>query len=240
MHRMSAMDDLGADHSPLDGFHAHHRWLRADRRLGAQRLQIGGVQLHRSRTGSAPFQHRGAQAGFGVGAGQLESLSPNWSLQTSWGHLTSPEQLEPTVNEDRVTASAIYTRPVGVAGWWSTTLAFGSKRELYGQTSNGWLIETALHPNPPWTLFARAESEQNNELPAAGEPVPAVPGPTTVVEVSKLSLGVIHDWIAAAHAKTAWAAFTISPSFRPALHAALWRGSARRDDICQAQGRLTA
>jgi hypothetical protein len=118
----------------------------------------------------------------------------NISLQTSWGRVVRPEQLEPTVNEDRFTAGAIYTRRLGDSGWWSTTLALGSKRKSYGQTLSGVLLESALHPTGPWTLFARVESEQDNELLAAGEPAMTVPHPTAAFGVSKISFGAIHDW----------------------------------------------
>ena len=46
-----------------------------------------------------------------------------WALQASYGRIHSPEQLEPDVNQDRVTASAMYD------GTWGDT-----GRESYGNT----------------------------------------------------------------------------------------------------------
>jgi hypothetical protein len=40
--------------------------------------------------------------------------SDDWSFQVSYGHLNSPEQLEPDVDQDRITASATYNRPFGM------------------------------------------------------------------------------------------------------------------------------
>ncbi len=200
MHRMSGMDNPEAPitHHWLDSTHITYGVITGGWVHGAVKLEVSAFK------GREPDQRR-----FDIESPRLDSGSvrvsfnpnENWSLQASWGRLISPEQLEPTVNEDRFTASAIYTRPVGVGGWWSTTAAFGSKQESYGQTLNGWLLETALHPSEPWTLFARAESEQNNELLASGAPAKAAPSPSKAYTVGKLSLGVIHDWSVAPHVK---------------------------------------
>jgi hypothetical protein len=140
----------------------------------------------------------------------------NWSLQVSWAHLASPEQLQPLENEDRWSASAIYAVPFGKDGWWSSTAAFGSKRLTdpdmpdNGRVLNAWLVETALKPTDPWTVFARAEGVQNEELLTSGQ----------VETVSKISLGAIHDWRVSPHIKMglgALYAFDFVPS---ALNAA--------------------
>src|SRR5688572_20520960 len=51
----------------------------------------------------------------------------NWSLQASWADVESPEQLEPEIDEKRVSASALYGRDLGCGRSWSATLDFGSK-----------------------------------------------------------------------------------------------------------------
>jgi hypothetical protein len=51
--------------------------------------------------------------------------TPELSMQVSWGHITSPEQLLPAVNENRLTASLSYTRPFNGDDVWATTLAWG-------------------------------------------------------------------------------------------------------------------
>ena len=48
-----------------------------------------------------------------------------------------------------------------------------------------------MKPSAPWTIFARAEWTQNNELTGLGH------GP--VYDVGKASVGAIHDWRVAKH-----------------------------------------
>jgi hypothetical protein len=199
MHRMSAMDSPEAPitHHWLDSTHITYGVVTAGLVDGAWKIEASSFR------GREPDQRR-----FNFEPPKLDSEAarvswnpgPNWSLQASWAHLTSPEQLNPLVNEDRLSASVIYTRAVGASGWWSTTAAYGSKRlsgepGVSGLTLNGWMLETAFKPNDPWTLFARAESVQNNELLSLRG------GATPVETVGKLSLGAIHDWRAASHVK---------------------------------------
>ena len=80
--------------------------------------------------GREPDQHR-----FDIEERRLDSYSARltWnpirelSLQVSAGHLHSPEQLSPEVDEDRITASATYTQPFGQNNLWSSTFAWGRK-----------------------------------------------------------------------------------------------------------------
>jgi len=115
----------------------------------------------------------------------------NLSLQTSWGYLKSPEQLDPAVNEKRVTASATYVKPLGEGSSLAATLAWGEKLLSDGTNLNGVMLETEYKPADLWTLFTRAEWEENDELLASGAKEP----------VGKLSLGVIKDWRIAEHWK---------------------------------------
>ncbi|HTT99145.1 MAG TPA: hypothetical protein VMF58_13935 [Rhizomicrobium sp.] len=115
----------------------------------------------------------------------------NWSLQTSWGYLKSPEQLEPLIDENRLTASATYVTPLGEGSSLAATLAWGEKMLSDGTNLNGVMLETEYKPADLWTVFARAEWEENNELIASG----------TKESVGKLSLGVIKDWRVAEHWK---------------------------------------
>jgi hypothetical protein len=122
------------------------------------------------------------------------SVNPtkNWALQTSWAALTAPNPLLPTVNPDTFSVSAIYTLPLGEAGWWSTTAAFNRvSGKLVSSPMNGWLLESAIS-NGAWTGFARAEQGDLRALTS-----PRVP----VQTVRKLTLGGIHDWSVREHMK---------------------------------------
>jgi hypothetical protein len=106
---------------------------------------------------------------------------PHWSLQLSWGHLNSPEELAPQINENRTTASATYVAAIG-GGDLAATLAWGLKQESDGTDLNGVLLE-AEYQIERWTVFARTEWEQNSELDALGR----------TRGIGELTLGAIHD-----------------------------------------------
>jgi hypothetical protein len=113
----------------------------------------------------------------------------NWSLQASWGYLKSPEQLHPDEHENRFTASATYVRPIA-KGSLAATLAFGLRRESESGDLHAILAEAEYKPCAAWTIFSRAEWQQNNEIDAAG----------LTRAVGALSLGAIRDWRVATHA----------------------------------------
>ncbi|TPW00961.1 MAG: hypothetical protein FD125_2844, partial [bacterium] len=115
--------------------------------------------------------------------------SPEWSLQASYADVTGPEQLEPDADETKLSASAIHTRRVGAEGWWSSTFAWGRKTNDHDESKDAWLAETAFTPDGAWTVFARAERIETDELvggPGGGH------GPLYVV--SKASVGAVRDW----------------------------------------------
>jgi hypothetical protein len=116
----------------------------------------------------------------------------NWSFQASYGYLKSPEALEPTHDQHRVTASAIYNMKLE-HGNWQTTFAWGRNTVSTGDSSNAFLLESAAS----WynhTLFARAERAGKNELFPAPGPLHDVP-----FDVGKFSLGYVYDIPVAEH-----------------------------------------
>ena len=185
MHRMSIMDSPEAPitHHWLDSTHIVFGVVTAG-------LVVGNVKVDGSRfNGREPDQRR-----YDIETGPLDSTalrlswnpSANLSLQASWAHLVSPEQLEPDENSTRWSASAIYTRRFGAANWWSTTLAWGRRSSEHDQL-DAFALESAVGL-ASWTLFARAERIETNELVRAG----GHHGP--VFTVGKASLGAIRDF----------------------------------------------
>jgi hypothetical protein len=186
MHRQSILDSPEAPitHHWLDSTHitegvvttgyVHDRWK---------------IEISRFR-GREPDQYRDD-----IEPGALDSTSarlswnptPEWALQGSWAYQVSPEQLEPLLNQNKLSASAIYTHQLAARSWWSTTIAWGRRRSSGEEALNAYLVESALKPTDRWTVFARAEHEQNNELIALS---PAQPAYT----VGKTSIGVIRDF----------------------------------------------
>lgn len=114
--------------------------------------------------------------------------TPAWALQGSYGRLDSPEQLEPEVDVRRATASASYHRG-GKRAQWQTTLAWGANAQDPGPTLHAVLLESAFVVRKAHTWFGRAETVAKNELFPEGDPQHG-----TIFQVTKLSLGYIHDW----------------------------------------------
>jgi hypothetical protein len=189
MHRASAMDDPAAPitHHWLDSTHVSFGVATAGMVLDDWKLEVSQF------TGREPDQHR-----FGFDHPRMDSTAArisfnpdeHWSLQASWGHLNSPEELEPQVDETRYTASGTYVTDIGEEGSLAATLAWGLKSLSSGERLNGLLAEAAYKPGDLWTLFSRAEWEENAEL---------VRG--RIVRAGDVSLGAIRDFRLADHWK---------------------------------------
>jgi hypothetical protein len=189
MHRASAVDDPAAPitHHWLDSTHVSFGVATAGVVLDDWKLEVSQF------TGREPDQHR-----FGFDHPRMDSTAArisfnpdeHWSLQASWGHLNSPEALEPQVDETRYTASGTYITDIGDEGSLAATLAWGLKSLSSGERLNGLLAEADYKPADLWTLFSRAEWEENAEL---------VPG--RIVRAGEVSLGAIRDFRLADHWK---------------------------------------
>ncbi len=190
MHRFSGVDNPEAPlgHHWLDSTHITYGvatlgWIR------------GGFKLEASSfTGREPDQNR-----TNIESPKMDSWSvratwnpaPDWSFQISHGHLHSPEQLEPEIDTDRTTASAIYNRPLQ-SGNWQTTFAWGRNARDPGATTDSFLLESAVTLGERHTFFGRAEQQENDELTGHGDN-----HGDEVVDVGKLSAGYIWDGVRA-------------------------------------------
>lgn len=188
MHRMAAMDSPEAPitHHWLDSTHivfgvATLGWVHDRVKLEAS-----------SFTGREPDQNR-----YDFDPPEFDSWSVRaswnpteyWSLQASYADVTGPEQLEPEENDRKLSVSVLQTRRLGAEGWWSTTLAWGRKINDHDESKDGWLLEGAISPDDRWTVFARAERIETDELlPGVGG------GHGELHTVAKASVGAVHDW----------------------------------------------
>jgi len=194
MHRVSGLDSPEAPitHHWLDSTHITFGVLTAGVVLDTVKLEASAFR------GREPDQFR-----YDIEAPKLDSYSAraSWnptrelSMQISWGHITSPEQLAPTVDENRLTASLSYTKLFNAGDVWATTLAWGRKYNSPGNTMDGYLAESELIFKNGITLFTRAERLQNDELLERGEVATAFVTPQPVFTVSKISAGGIYDFI---------------------------------------------
>jgi hypothetical protein len=207
MHRASGMDipDAPITHHWLDSTHITFGVVTAGFVRGDWKIEASQF------TGREPDQDR-----YDFDTPKFDSTAvrlswnpaANWSLQASWGYLKSPEQLEPDLNENRFTASATYVAPLGEDSSFAATLAWGMKKESDGTDLNGLLAEAEYKPADLWTIFARAEWEQNNELSATG----------AIEDASAITIGGIRDWRVAKHWKFgigALYAFDFAPHAAP-------------------------
>lgn len=186
MHRQSILDSPEAPitHHWLDSTHISEGVLTSGYVHDNWKIEVSRFR------GREPDQYR-----YDIEPGALDSTSARlswnpareWSLQTSWAYQVSPEELEPLLNQNKVSASAIYTHQFAAHTWWSTTVAWGRRRSTGEEALNAYMLESALKPAEMWTVFARAEHEQNNELVALSSTQLAY-------TVGKTSIGVIRDF----------------------------------------------
>jgi hypothetical protein len=185
MHRFSGMDDPAAPitHHWLDSTHITFGVVTAGLVHGPFKLE-GSVF-----NGREPDQHR-----WDFDRPRLDSYSSrlsfnptaDWALQVSYGFIKSPEQLTPEVNQQRVTASATYNRPLK-GGNWQTTFAWGRNYDRPGNRLDAFLLESAANLGRH-TLFGRAENVEKDELFDAPNPLAG-----DVFRVSELTLGYVYD-----------------------------------------------
>jgi hypothetical protein len=185
MHRFSGEDNPEAPtgHHWLDSTHITYGVATLGYVRG--RIKLEGSVFH----GREPDQFR-----YDIETGRLDSASArlsynptdDWSLQISRGRIKSPEQLEPDVDVNRTTASAIYNRPFK-GGNWQTTLAWG-RNATSTTTTDAYLVESAVMFAKAHTVFARAERAGKNELFAEDSPLAG-----QTFNVGKLSLGYVYD-----------------------------------------------
>ena len=191
MHRFSGMDDPAApiSHHWLDSTHITYGVVTAGFVDGNWKIEGSAFR------GREPDQFR-----WNFDPVSLDSASArlswnptsDWALQVSYGFIKSPEQLEPDVDQHRLTASASYNVPLD-HGNWQTTLAWGRNNNQPGHALDAFLLESSAS----WyrhTLFFRGENAAKDELfqppsPLAGQ----------VFRVAAFSLGYVYDIPVAEH-----------------------------------------
>lgn len=185
MHRGAAMDSPEAPitHHWFDSTHITFGVITAGYVRGAWKFETSRFR------GREPDQDR-----YDIETGELDSTalrlswnpSESWSLQVSWADVESPEALHPDEDEERWSASGLYAR-----GPWSATIAYSNKERSDGVALDAWLVETAWRPNERWTVFARGEAIESDELGPHHGPVE---------DVARVSLGAIRDFRVNDHA----------------------------------------
>lgn len=110
------------------------------------------------------------------------------SCQVSYGHLKSPEQLDPDASVNRLTASCTYNKAFS-GGLWQTTVAYGENWSDPGKALPALLAESAVTFCEAYTVFGRGELVRKNELFV--EPSPLAGQSFTI---GKIAAGCLYEF----------------------------------------------
>lgn len=189
MHRESIMDSPEAPitHHWVDSTHISFGVLTAG-------LVLGNAKIELSRfNGREPDQHR-----WNIETGPLDSTAVrlSWnptrtlSLQGSWGHFTDAEQLEPGVDQERLSASVLWADEI-LSGWHAAATLVWGRKTVEHHNDDAFAAEASIRRGG-WTLFGRGEMTENRELLGLQQHGPAY-------RVAKFSLGAVRDFPIADH-----------------------------------------
>ena len=192
-HRASALEDPVAalGHHQEDSTHIADDVVTVGLTYRIVRIEASGFH------GREPDENR-----WTITQGSIDSWSTrltiqpgkNWSGQYSYARIKSPESLFPTENQERMTASILYNRPLR-NGNWATTLLWGRTRSLEDNSIfNSYLLESTIRfhtRNYTWTRIENAE--RSNELILGENPLPPGFIEEPIGQVQAYTLGYDHD-----------------------------------------------
>jgi hypothetical protein len=118
------------------------------------------------------------------------TINPNsqWSLESSYAFIKSPEEHTPDVSQHRVTAAAMYGRNVGAHGDLSTSVIYGAnKNSDEAALSNSGLAEMNLAIDERNSIFGRAEYVQKSATDLA------IPVTNSQFNIGALALGYVRE-----------------------------------------------
>ena len=192
-HRASALEDPVAPlgHHQEDSTHISDDVVTVGLTYRIARIEASGFH------GREPDENRWtiSQGGIDSWSSRL-TLEPgkNWSGQYSYARIKSLEALFPTEDEERMTASVMYNRPLH-DGNWANTVLWGRTRSLQNSTVlNSYLVESTLRfhkSNYAWTRIENAE--RSNELILGENPLPPGFQEQPIGRVQAYTLGYDHD-----------------------------------------------
>lgn len=209
-HRSSASED------PLATL-GHHQ---EDSTHIAEDVVTVGVTYRMARVEASGFHGREPNENrWNISQGKIDSWSTrltlqpgkNWSGQFSYGRIASPEGLFPNENQERMTASAMYNRPLH-NGNWASSLIWGRTRSLEDSSIfNSYALESTLRfltRNHAWMRIENAE--RSNELLLGENALPPNFVEQPIGRVQAYTLGYDRDFDLIPHVATAIGAqFTV-------------------------------
>jgi hypothetical protein len=193
MHRFSGREfpDSPISHHWLDSTHTTYRVLTTGLVFDGFKVEVSGFR------GREPDQYH-----WDLERGSIDSYSvrlswnptASWSLQASAADLESPEQITPSADVRRITASALYHRAVA-GGLWQSLIAWGRNDTEPGNTLDAVLLETTFRWLTRHNLLGRMEWVEEDELlphvHIPGQPIAVLP----ITMVSRFSVGYLYDFM---------------------------------------------
>jgi hypothetical protein len=218
-HRASAAEDplAALGHHQEDSTHISDDVITVGLASGIFRLEASGFH------GREPNEHR-----WEIQQGTIDSWSTrltvqpgkNWSGQYSFGQLHSLEALYPTENQQRMTASVMYNRPLKEGNWASTAVWGRTKSSPDGAIFNSYLIESTLRFSSRNFVWTRIESaERSNELLLGENPLPPNFEEMPIGQVQAYTFGYDREFGKLPHVAVALGAqvtaYGVPPALRP-------------------------
>jgi len=196
-HRASAAENpVGAlGHHQEDSTHISYDVVTVGLTQGMVRVEASGFH------GQEPGENRWNISQGGIDSWSVRgTLQPgkNWSGQYSYARIARIEALDPHQNEERMTASVMYNRPLP-RGNWASTILWGRTRSLPTRAIyDSYLLESTLGfrvRNHVWTRMENAE--RSNELLIGENPLPANFQEQPIGHVQAYAFGYDRDfdWI---------------------------------------------
>jgi len=157
--------------------------------------------------GREPDEHR-----WNIDQGPIDSWSTrltfqpgqNWSSQYSYARIHSPEALYPSEDQERMTASAMWNKPIN-EGNWASSVVWGRTRSLLDSSKeNSYLAESTLRFKMRNYASVRVENAgRSNELLYGEASLPAGFSEKPLTHVQAYTFGYDHDLDLVPHVRTA-------------------------------------
>ena len=202
-HRASASEDPLASlgHHQQDSTHIAADVVTVGLAYRIARIEVSAFH------GREPGENR-----WGIQQGTIDSwatrftlqLGKNWSGQFSCGRIASPEGLFPAEDQNRLTASVMYNRPLR-AGKWASAVIWGRTRSVQDHSIfNSYTLESTARFYTRNYAWMRLENvDRSNELLLGENSFPVNFQEQSIGRVQAYSFGYSHDIDLIPHLATA-------------------------------------